>query len=75
MKVAIISPEFPPLTNWGGVATFSKNLSILLKENKHDVEIFTHAKDVSFVKKEDGIKIHYVPFKTNSKITKRPNFH
>lgn len=68
MKVAVISPEFPPLTNWGGVATFSKNLSLLLKKNNHEVEVFTYNPNLSFTKVEDGIKIHYIPHKTNSKL-------
>lgn len=41
MKIAIISPEFPPKTSWGGVATFNNNLAKLLVAQGNQVIIFT----------------------------------
>ncbi len=41
MNVCIISPEFPPLTNWGGVATFNYNLASMLKRLGHKVFVLT----------------------------------
>jgi len=41
MNICIISPEFPPLTNWGGIATFNFNLAQILADLKHRVFILT----------------------------------
>jgi len=72
MNVCIISPEFPPLTNWGGIATFNYQLAILLSKIKHKVHILTYDSkgnaswDETLI--ENRLYIHYVKFKTDSKL-------
>ncbi len=71
LVIAIISPEYPPLTNWGGIATFNENLSLLLNEIGHEVHVITYDNvgDVLKTKNpEKNLYIHYVPFKTSSKL-------
>ncbi len=40
-KILVVSPEFPPLTNWGGIATFSKNIAILVSKLGYEVDVIT----------------------------------
>ena len=40
-QVAIISPEYPPLTNWGGISTLNYNLSLLLSKMGFEVHVFS----------------------------------
>lgn len=70
MNIAIISPEFPPYTNWGGVATFNRNLSLLLTRVKHRVYVITYSgiDGRRRVTKKNGITIVYVPFKTQNNL-------
>lgn len=70
MNAAIISPEFPPKTNWGGLATFNYNLSLVLSNICKKVHILTYdgnGKDEFQVTKGNVI-IHYIKFKSNSKL-------
>lgn len=39
--IAIISPEFPPLTNWGGVATFNHSLAQLLAQLGFEIHVIS----------------------------------
>jgi len=70
MNVAIVSPEFPPFTNWGGIATFNSNLAQLLSKSNYKVHVITfdgtgaEEREVNL----DNIVIHYVRFKTHFKI-------
>ncbi len=64
MNIAIISPEFPPVTNWGGVATFNQNLATLLNSLGHKVFVFALnpklKKSKTVIKKD--YKIIYVAY-------------
>ena len=70
MNLVIISPEFPPMTNWGGIATFNNNLAILLSSLKYNVQVITYdgigAKEKSV--NINNLTVHYVRFKTGNKI-------
>src|SRR3989344_720623 len=70
MNIIIISPEFPPKTNWGGIATFNKNLAKLLSslDNKVHVITFDGEGANEILDHQDNISIHYVRFKTNYKL-------
>lgn len=70
MNIAIISPEFPPLTNFGGVATFNKNLAKVLASMGHKVYVLTFdgVGDEEKKERKDGINIIYVKLKTRFKI-------
>jgi len=68
MKIAIVSPEFPPLTNWGGIATFNQELAKLLGELGHEVVVFTFDNFASLQKSKliDGIRVNYIPFTSSN---------
>lgn len=70
MNVVIISPEFPPKSNWGGVATFNNNLAQLLTTLNYKVHVITYdglgSEEITLY--SDRITIHYVRFKTDYKI-------
>jgi len=70
LHVALISPEFPRYSNWGGAATFTFNLACLLSQMGHKVDVFTTGNHFSQGKSEiiENFTVHYVPFKTSSKI-------
>jgi len=64
MNIAIISPEYPPLTNWGGTATFNASLAKLLDHSGHTVHVITYdgTGREERVIKTDGIYIHTIRF-------------
>lgn len=66
-QVAVISPEFPPLTNWGGVATFNDQLSRLLSARGYEVHCISYNPSWQFVRKQQasGGTHHLIGFKTN----------
>lgn len=68
--VAIISPEYPPLTNWGGVATFNKSLALILTKLDYKVVVITFDGVGNKLKiiKDRRITIVYSPLKTRSKV-------
>jgi glycosyltransferase involved in cell wall biosynthesis len=66
IKAVIVSPEFPPLTNWGGVATFNQNLAYLLTEIADEVHVITLGPSES-TERIAGINIHYTACKTKNR--------
>jgi glycosyltransferase involved in cell wall biosynthesis len=72
MNIAIISPEFPPITNWGGVATFNENLARLLSLMGHKVFVFTLNRDLPKTKiiEKRGYKIIYLTYKGGNILNK-----
>lgn len=68
-KIAIISPEFRPYTNWGGIATFNENLAYLLRDlgNEIDVISFNPHGNHEVRQLSSGITHHSITFKTNFK--------
>ncbi len=70
MNVAIISPEYPPLTNFGGVARFNKNLTKVLTDMGHNVYVLTFdgVGDEEKITQKEGETIIYVKLKTRLKV-------
>jgi glycosyltransferase involved in cell wall biosynthesis len=70
INTAIVSPEFPPKTNWGGLATFNLNLSIALKKICKHVDVITFdGVGATNQKIEKGnLTIHYIKMKTDIKL-------
>jgi len=60
MQIALISPEFPPTSNWGGIATHNLSLVYLLVDMGHKVTIFSEKDNYSFLNESS---IDYVPIK------------
>ena len=70
MNIAIISPEFPPFTNWGGIATFNLGLAQILSSLGYKVFVFTcnPSDTLRKIDNKDKFTVIYVPFKTENKI-------
>lgn len=70
MKIAIISFEYPPLTNWGGIATFNYYLAHLLCQLGHEVHVlcFDNKGYQYYKRKDNDISVHYIPLRTDIKI-------
>ena len=43
LKICIISQEFPPYTNWGGIATYNNEFSNIFSRMGHSVSIISRA--------------------------------
>jgi glycogen(starch) synthase len=61
MKIAFISFEYPPDTEYGGIATYIYQVAHLLHNRNHQVEVFsaTLGKEKT-AKDEDGILVHRI---------------
>lgn len=57
MNIAIVSPEFPPQTNWGGIARFNESLANLCVINGHNTHVITYGDN--HLKQKTPYKIHY----------------
>ena len=70
MNLAIVSPEYPPYNNPGGVATFNKNFANLLVDLKHRVVVFCKiGKGTANVYlQKNKVEIVLVEYKFSSKI-------
>ena len=71
LTIAIISPEYPPLTNWGGIATFNENLSLLLSDMGHEVHVISYdgiGNQLVTKNPKKNLFIHFIPFKTSFKL-------
>lgn len=68
-SVAIISPEFRPYTNWGGVATFNEELALLLSDMGLDVHVIAYNPISNTNQKEifPHVTRHLVSLKTDNK--------
>lgn len=69
MNVVIISPEYPPETNWGGVATFNYNLSQIIKRLGHQVYVLTAGPHwlQGTTQTIDGVRVIYIQYKFANK--------
>lgn len=67
LHIVIVSPEFSPYSNRGGIGQFNSNLAKVLSELGHDVDVVTLG-DRETNWSENGYMIHFVPEKTPSKI-------
>jgi glycosyltransferase involved in cell wall biosynthesis len=67
MHIALVSPEFPPSTNWGGIATFNYNLVNIIRDLGYTVTIFSLS-DNNFHLEHKNIIFRKIEFKTSNKI-------
>ena len=72
MNIAIISSEFPPITNWGGVATFNENLAFLLSSMGHNVFVIALNNNINEPKtvSTNGYKVRYVTYSSGNLFVK-----
>lgn len=59
LNICILSQEFPPYTNWGGIATYNSELARIYADMGHDVTIISrHAKGApKFEQQGNGVKV------------------
>src|SRR3954467_9385961 len=62
MKLAIISYEFPQETGYGGIGTYTYQISKALAERGHYVEVFSSSpnNEILDVEIENGVMLHRV---------------
>lgn len=66
-RIVIISAEFSPLTNWGGIARFNHNLAGLLSSLEFEVHVIAAGLTNKTILQESYI-LHYVSFRSTSKL-------
>ena len=60
MKIAFISYEYPPDTAYGGIATYIRQVAILLAARNHNVEVFAASCERSGSFRDGKILVHVV---------------
>lgn len=60
LKIAFISFEYPPDTSGGGIGTYTKQVSSILREDNHAVFVFCGATKDSYEYEENGIMIYRI---------------
>lgn len=60
LNICIISREFPPDTAFGGIATFSLDTALMLKEKGHEVTVFSQSLSTSYCTEYQGIRLHKI---------------
>jgi glycogen(starch) synthase len=60
MRIAYVSFEYPPDTALGGIATYVYQVSRMMKDRGHDIEVFCASPTRSVSEDIDGIKVHRV---------------
>jgi glycosyltransferase involved in cell wall biosynthesis/ubiquinone/menaquinone biosynthesis C-methylase UbiE len=60
MNICLISQEYPPDTNWGGIATYTQVLARQLVTMGQQVHVVTLAVDKEFVAEDMGVVVHRV---------------
>ena len=62
MRIFIASEEFPPLTGWGGIATYSHTLARALAKRGEEVTVFTRAEsDREEIEFQEGFRLIRLP--------------
>jgi glycosyltransferase involved in cell wall biosynthesis len=57
LAICIVTEEYPPDTNWGGIATYSEQLARGLSKKGHKVFVITRAMGKPKIVKEENISI------------------
>ena len=60
MNICLISQEYPPETNWGGIATYTKLLATQLASLSHKVVVISLAEGEESAKIDGGVTVHRV---------------
>ncbi|QXE90910.1 glycosyltransferase [Geomonas subterranea] len=60
MNVCLISQEYPPETNWGGIATYTQVLARQLAATGHRVHVISLADAEEYSKDDMGVTVHRV---------------
>ena len=58
MKIFLVSEEYPPATNWGGIATYTHSLAVALESRGEDVTVFTRSEtDGEVIVNDCGVRV------------------
>jgi glycosyltransferase involved in cell wall biosynthesis len=60
LNICLISREFPPDTAFGGIATFSIDTALMMKERGHDVTVFSQSLEPSHVTDYRGVSVRKI---------------
>ncbi|MBU5614586.1 glycosyltransferase [Geomonas azotofigens] len=60
MNICLISQEYPPETNWGGIATYTQVLARQLAATGHRVHVISLADAEEYTKDDMGVTVHRV---------------
>lgn len=61
MHICIVSQEYPPETNWGGIATYSSDIAYALHERGHKVTVITRSVDYKeYNNQRDGVSVYRI---------------
>ncbi len=71
LHIALISEEYPPLTGWGGIGTYTYNLARGFAAAGHRVEVVAGATGAATTREEGGLTLHRIGFAPPSSPGKR----
>ena len=57
LNICLISREYPPDTAFGGIATFSRDTALMLREHGHRVTVFSQSLGPSHVADDQGVTV------------------
>lgn len=60
LNVCIISREFPPDTDFGGISTFSVDTALMLKSQGHNVTVFSQSLGPSCIVDFHGVQVYKI---------------
>ncbi len=60
MNICLISQEYPPDTNWGGIATYTQVFAKGLRQMGHSVHVITLATKNEYITDDNGVVVHRV---------------
>lgn len=60
MKICLISYEYPPETNLGGIATYTCNMARALVRKGHEVHVIAATEKADFDTQDEGVLVHRV---------------
>src|SRR3990170_5125949 len=63
MNICLISQEYPPETNWGGIATYTQTLARELVRRGESVHVITLGPEKQYIMDDKGISVHRIALK------------
>ena len=64
LNICILSREYPPETNWGGIGTYTFHLATGLARAGHSVHVICQSLDIDKEYEDQGVRVHRVTHKS-----------